>query len=143
MLKKTILVAGLLYLLPACNNDGDSPATAAPENDVDAARTFIRCALDGKWKDARRLIVQDSTNIGYLDATEQNYNQHLTVTQQRGYRESTIRIFDTRKLGDSVSVVTYANTYYKDRKDSIKVVKQGGAWLVDLKYSFPNNPQVK
>ncbi|GAA4735783.1 DUF4878 domain-containing protein [Flavisolibacter ginsenosidimutans] len=139
MLKKIVFNTCLL-LLVACNNDSESTSAAPPENDVDAARTFIRSALDGRWKDAKRLIVQDSINIGDLDATEQNYTQHMNVTDQRGYRESQIRIFDTRKQGDSISIVTYANTY-KNQKDSIKVVKQNGAWLVDLKYSFPNNRQ--
>jgi len=139
MLKKIVFNTCLL-LLVACNNNSESTAAAPPENDVDAARTFIRSALDGRWKDAKRLIVQDSINIGDLDATEQNYTQHMNVTDQRGYRESQIRIFDTRKQGDSISIVTYANTY-KNQKDSIKVVKQNGAWLVDLKYSFPNNRQ--
>ena len=137
MLKKIVFTTGLFWLI-ACNNNSESTAAAAPENDVDAARTFIRSALDGRWKDAKRLIVQDSTNIGDLDATEQNYTQHMNVTDQRGYRESTIRIYDTRKVNDSISIITYSNTY-KNQKDSIKVVRQNGNWLVDLKYSFPNN----
>ena len=93
--------------------------------------------MDGKWKDAKRLILQDSANIDDLDLTEQNYTQRMDVTEQRGYRESTIRIFDTIKIGDSVSIVTYSNTF-KNKKEEIKVVKVKGAWLVDLKHSFPN-----
>lgn len=124
-------------LLLACNNESEKQASAAPENDVDAATTFIRYALDGKWKDAKRLVVQDSANLEDIDLAEQNYTQRTAVTEQRGLRESTIRIFDTRKLSDSVSIVTYANTF-RNKKDSVKVVKQSGAWLVDLKYSFPS-----
>lgn len=122
-------------MLLACNNESETQAHTAPESDVDAARTFIRYALDGKWKDARQLIVQDSANLIDLELAEQNYTQRMGVIDQRGYRESTIRIFNTRKLGDSASVVTYANTYM-NKKDSIKVIKQNDRWLVDLRYSF-------
>lgn len=134
MPKKSVFAA-LVFLLLACNNESETQANTAPESDVDAARTFIRYALDGKWKDARGLIVQDSANLIDLELAEQNYTQRMSVIAQRGYRESTIRIFDTKKLGDSASVVTYANTYM-NKKDSIKVVRQNDRWLVDLKYSF-------
>ena len=125
-------------LLFACNNESERTPAVAPENDVDAATTFIRYALDGKWKDAKRLILQDSANLEDLEVAEQIYTQRMTVNDQRGYRESTIRTYDTRKVSDSISIVTYANTF-KNKKDSIKVVKQNGQWLVDLTYSFPNN----
>jgi hypothetical protein len=138
MLKK-IVFNSMLLLLVACNN-GETSTANSPENDVDAARTFIRSALNGQWKDARRFVVQDSANLEDLDVAEQNYTQRMNVSDQRGYRESTIRIYDTRKVSDSISIVTYSNTY-KNQKDSVKVVKMNGAWLVDLRYSFPNrNP---
>lgn len=123
-----------------CGGD-DKVATTAPENDVDAARTFIRSALDGRWKDARRLIVQDSANIQDLEVAEQAYTQRLSASDQREYRESQIRIYDTRKVSDSISVVIYSNTVpkYINRRDSLQVIKMNGVWLVNLKYSFPNN----
>lgn len=132
----TLLFPALLFF--ACNNSGENAVSTTPENDVDAARTFIRSALDGRWKDAKRLVVQDSANLEDLEVAEQNYTQRMSVTDQRGYREATIRIYDTRKVDDSTSIVTYANTY-KNQKDSVKVLRVNGSWLVDLKYSFPNN----
>ena len=137
MKKTALLFVAFLPLFWACSNGNESAATNKTEGDVDAAREFIRSALDGRWKDARRLILQDSANVQDLDAVEQNYTQRMSVTDQRGYREAQIRIHDTRNQADSVSVVTYSNTYFKDRKDSVKVVRVGGQWLVDLKYSFP------
>lgn len=110
-----------------------------PENDVDAASMFIRSALDGKWKDARKLIVQDSANIEDLEAAER-VAERKGATDKRGYRESQITIHDTRKINDSTSVIIYSNTF-KKQKDSVKSVRVNGNWLVDLKYSFPNNQQ--
>ena len=137
MKKTALLFVAFLPLFWACSNETGPAAPDKTEGDVDAAREFIRSALDGRWKDARRLILQDSANVQDLDAVEQNYTQRMSVTDQRGYREAQIRIHDTRKQGDSVSVITYSNTYFKDRKDSVKVVQVNGQWLVDLKYSFP------
>ncbi|HUC81552.1 MAG TPA: hypothetical protein VMR70_11585, partial [Flavisolibacter sp.] len=101
------------------------------------ARLFIRSALDGRWKDAKRLVVQDSLNIQDIE-TAQRMADRWDVNTQRGYREAQIRIHDTRKQGDSVSIITYSNTF-KNQRDSIKVISIGGQWLVDLKYSFHRN----
>lgn len=128
-----------LLLLPffwGCSNNAENNS-GKPENDVDAARMFIRSALNGRWKEARKLIVPDSANIDDLDVAERNYTERMNAVDQRGYRESQITIHDTRKINDSVSVIIYSNTYKKER-DSVKAVNVNGDWLVDLKYSFPN-----
>ena len=122
-------------MLLACNNGNETAAVAATEGDVDAARTFIRAALDGNYKAAQNLIVPDSANKEWLAIAERSY-MHNNVTQQRGLRESSITIRDTKKLADSITVVTYSNSFYKDRNEKIKVVRQAGTWLVDLKYTF-------
>lgn len=121
----------------SCTGNEEKSA-GQPENDVDAATMFIRSALDGKWKEARTLIVQDSANIEDLDIAER-VAQRRNVTEQRSYRESQIIIHDTHKVNDSTTIVVYSNTF-KNQRDSIKTVRVAGQWLVDLKYSFPNNP---
>lgn len=142
-MKKAILfIVAFLPLYWACSNETETSISDKGENDIDAARMFIRSALDGRWKDAKRLIVQDSTNIQDLEVAEQNYTQRMGVTDQRGYREAQITIHDTRKDSDSVSIITYSNTFKKQR-DSVKVVRVGNNWLVDLKYSFPNTNAVQ
>lgn len=122
-------------LLLACNNETERPVSTAPENDVDAATTFIRYALNGNYKAAQNLIVPDSANKEWLAAAERTY-LHSDVTRQRGLRESSITIRDTKKLNDSISVITYFNSFFKERNERIKVVKRSGSWLVDLKYTF-------
>jgi hypothetical protein len=86
--------------------------------------------------------VQDSLNIEDLETAQRIADRRDAVTQ-RSYREAQIRIHDTRKESDSVSIITYSNTFFKDRRDSVKVVQVGGQWLVDLKYSFPNTNAVQ
>ena len=140
MKKIALLLVAFLPLYWSCSNEVAEPTTTG-ENDVDAARLFIRSALDGRWKDAKRLVVQDSLNIQDIE-TAQRMADRWDVTTQRGYREAQIRIHDTRKMGDSVSIITYSNTF-KNQRDSIKVVNVSGQWLVDLKYSFHRNNSVQ
>lgn len=125
-----------MLILSACNSSDQQKTETTSENDVDAARNFIRSALDGKWKDARHFMVQDSTNTQLLDAYESNYQNHMSREDKRGYNESSITVYDSREVNDSVTIVSYSNSY-KKQKDSLKVIRANNQWLVDLKYSFP------
>ena len=126
----------LFVLLSACTNGDEKEKETTSENDVDAARNFIRSALDGNWREARRFMLPDSTNTQLLDAYENNYQVHMSREDKRGYHESSITLYDTKQLNDSVSIINYSNSY-KKQKDSLRVVRNKGAWVVDLKYSFP------
>lgn len=132
-------ITGFLFLLffCACKGGTDrSDTTQTSENEVDAARNFIRLALDGRWNDARGLVVPDSLNTEYLDIAEQNYQQRLDLATRNGYRAASIIIHSVKEVSDSVSVVHYSNSY-KKQEDSLKIVQRNDRWLVDLKYSFP------
>lgn len=141
-MKKSLLSCLVILLLWACKNDDSENGSGKPESDVDAARMFIRSALDGNYKQARTLIVPDSSNVQLLDNLERAYLHNTNASDQRGYRESSIRIHDTKKINDSNSVVIFSNSF-KNQKDSVKAIRIGSDWLVDLKYSFPqtNIPQ--
>jgi hypothetical protein len=136
---KRIVWFGLLALATfgACTNDEQETKAAASENDVDAARNFIRAALDGKWGAAKNYMLQDSTNVQLLERAESMY-QTQDREEKRGYRESTINLYDTRQAGDSITIVKYSNSF-KKKMDSLKVVRLNGQWVVDLKYSLLAN----
>ena len=133
-MKRIALIAVLgMLIFSACNNDESSTAPKS-ENEVDAARNFLRASLDRKWDLARKYLLQDSANLERISTIEESY-QDEDREDRRGYRESSITTYDTRKINDSASVVQYSNSYVK-KKDSLKVVRVNGTWLVDLKYSF-------
>ena len=141
------IITGFLFLLffCACSNDSTtdrSDTTQTSENEVDAARNIIRLALDGRWNDARGLVVPDTLNNEYMDLAEQNYQQRLDLATRNGYRAASIIIHSVAEISDSVSVVHYSNSY-KKQEDSLKVVRSGDRWLVDLKYSFPATKKVE
>lgn len=134
-MKKLLTVLMFIFFLWGCSGNDSKSAFEKPEGDVDAARSFIRAALDGNYKQARTLILPDSSNVQLLDNLERAYLHNNNAMEQRGYRESSIRIHNTRKISDSASVVIYSNSL-KNKQDSIKAVRVNNDWLVDLKYSF-------
>lgn len=121
-----------LQLFYACSNE-EKPLTS--ENDADAARNFIRSALDGEYDKARGFMIADSVNNQFLDAFQRNYTDRMSRDDKKGYREASINIHSLRPVNDSTTVVNYSNSY-KKQNDSLKVVKTAAGWLVDLKYSF-------
>lgn len=124
-------------LLQACKSK-DNQESPASENNIDAARNFIRAALDGKFDEARTFMIQDSLNMNYMDIAERSY-QHTDQAQKDGYRTATIRIFSpVKEINDSTSIVIYSNTYKND-PDTLRVMRVKGQWLVDLKYLFEHD----
>lgn len=127
------LIGGVFFLLflYSCSNN-DVPGTS--ESDIDAARNFIRASLDNDFDKARSYMIQDSLNNEYLDAA-MRHRASRPKEENRLYKEASIRIFDTRKESDSVSIISYSNSY-RNTKDSLKIVRNNNQWMVDLKYSF-------
>jgi hypothetical protein len=128
----------LLVLLVSCN-DSDRKVSSEPENEMDAARNFIRAALDGNYKKAKTLLVNDSLNLQDIEASERLYIERMSKEDKEKYRGASIHIHDSRKVDDSTSIVYYSNTY-RNQKDSLKIIKMNGKWLVDFKYIFKHKP---
>jgi hypothetical protein len=125
----------LFFLLPACNSD--KKPTGQSENDIDAARNFIRAALDGKFDEARTYLLTDSVNINWMDVAERSY-QKTDDDTKRGYRSSSINIHQVNPVNDSTTVVIYSNSFKNDH-DTLKIIKEKGQWLVDLKYLYEHD----
>ncbi len=134
-MKSNLFFLSLLFFAATCTNNTNKEKK--PENDIDAARDFIRAALDGKFDIAKTYMLQDSSNIQYLDAVERNY-QKLPDSTKDGYRESSINIHLVNPVNDSTTVVVYSNSFMKD-KDTLRVCKVNQQWEVDLKYIFEHD----
>jgi type IV secretory pathway component VirB8 len=129
-----LLFACCILILWACK-DKNNQSNPASENNIDAARNFIRSALDGKFDEARRYMLTDSVNTNYLDVVERSH-KNLAADIKNGYRASSINIIQVMEpTTDSVTVVIYSNSFKKD-PDTLKVLKINGKWLVDLKYLY-------
>lgn len=125
-----LLAAICLY---ACKDSGRE-ASGKSENPVDAARNFIRAALDGDYDKAKTYMKNDSLNQEDLSTIER-LNERLSPEEKERYHDASIRIYETRHLDDSTSVIYYSNSY-RNIKDSLRVIRAGDEWLVDFKFIF-------
>lgn len=127
-----ILFVGLIMLI-ACKES--QKKTGESENNIDAARNFIRAALDGKYTEARNYMLSDSVNTNFMDVAERSY-QRESQENKDGYRSASINILSIKHpVKDSVTVVIFSNSY-KNNPDTLKVIKLNGQWLVDFKYLY-------
>ncbi|MBK6938052.1 MAG: DUF4878 domain-containing protein [Chitinophagaceae bacterium] len=125
----------LIYItfLFACGGK-NKKAVAVSDNNMDAARNFIRAALDGKYTEAKRYMLNDSLNNYFMNLAERSYQKYDTETRT-GYLNSSIQFHKTIPVNDSVSVIIYSNSFKNDH-DTLRVIKSGDNWLIDLKYLF-------
>ena len=123
----------------ACNNE-DKKATEEQDSSglMDATRNFIRSALDGKFDEAKKYMLIDSSNVHYLENAEELYNK-LDPPTKESYAASSIIIHSKdEKIPDSLAVVIFSNSY-KNNPDTLRVLKQNSQWLVDLKYLYEHD----
>jgi hypothetical protein len=134
---KTTLAALLAAFLLLCCQDKKHGS----ENDVDAARNFIQAVLENDFDEAENYLLRDSLNKEYFAITRENFRNKNADTL-RSYKEASINIHEVRPQGDTVTFIQYSNSFQKV-KTPLKVVKQQGEWLVDLKYTFTSNQSVE
>ena len=130
---KSIATIFLIFLLVACNNS-DQEAETKSDNDMDAARNFLDAALKGDYKNASTYMLQDSANKEWLNVAQRGY-QRYSPDEKSKLKSASLRFFDTKQVNDSTTITVFANSY-KNKKDTLRIVKMNGQWLVDLKYLF-------
>lgn len=133
-MKVLIKTVSFLLLFLACRSTDEKNAPA--ENDVDAARNFIRATLDGQYDKARSLMVNDSTNTQWLDAFERSYNEKMSPETKFEYKNASINIREVKAINDSVTEIRYSNSYFPKDTNLLRVVRINDKWLVDLKSYF-------
>lgn len=132
---KQLFHLSLLLLLAACNTE-DKKNETEPEDDLGAARNFIRAALDGDYAKARTYLLPDSMNTEYMNLSERKYNETMSREMKDEYKKASINIHEVKPLNDSASVISYSNSYFKKDTQHLKVVKLNNKWLIDFKYYF-------
>ena len=139
---KKIIYLALIVLISACTNSTKEPEAPKPENGLDAASKFLRAVLDGDYKTARAYSVNDSTNKQTLDISEFKYNNEMPPDVKRAYKTASIRFpGEPRKINDSVTIIHYSNSH-SNQLDSLKVIRTGGQWLIDLNFRFEQKDQI-
>jgi hypothetical protein len=109
-----------------------------PDDALGTARTFIRYSLDGKYDEAKSLMLQDSVNNFELSELKRRYNTNLSDKEKDAYKNASIIIHAMDQVNDPIVIINYSNSY-KKKQMPVKVILHNGIWQVDLNYTFSGN----
>ena len=132
-MNKIISLLIFTLAISACNHS----AELSKSDPLESGRGFIESSLKGDYDEAQKYILQDDTNIQNFIVWK-DFNSRSSKEEREGYRDANILIDSIQKISDSVTIITYSNTY-KNRPEKLKMVKKNNEWLVDFKYSFTDN----
>lgn len=132
------VIAGMLSLVlivSACSHSEE----VSKKDPLESGRGFIESSLKGDYDQAQKYLLQDSINMEYFNGLKDFYRTR-SKDEKDGYKNANILIDSTQQISDSVTVITYSNTY-KNQPAKLKMVRKNNEWLVDFKYTFNNNLQ--
>ncbi len=133
MVKK---ISGLLFsllLVYSCNNETKvRPATA-----LDTGREFIRSSLNGDFKAAQDLLLQDTQNVQLFESYK-IFFERLPAETKIKYKSAGYNINKYLDLDDSTTIINYSNSYM-NKPMEIKVVRRNKIWCIDFKYISSGN----
>lgn len=127
-----------LCLLGFITVNGCNTKREIPNTDIEVTRAFIKNILENNFKEATDFVLPEDTNDQYLSLFKK-YFESKSKEELEQYKNADIVINEINNINDSVTVVNYSNSYKKNEKNKVKVVRKNGQWLVDLKYTFPGN----
>lgn len=110
----------------------DEKNFTAAEDAQEAGTQFIRASLDGNYAKAKFYLLKDSTNLVLIKRQQLNYEQ-LSADNKRGNREASIRPIEIKSENDSSTLYKYYHTANTGDTTTIRIKKENGEWLVDLK----------
>ena len=124
------LFSALILLLTISCSDQTKYTPA--EDAQEAGTQFIRASLDGDYAKATFFLLKDSTNLLLIRQQQINYEQ-LSDEKKRDNREASIRPIEIKKENDSTTLYKYYHTSNTKDTTTIRITKETGEWLVDLK----------
>lgn len=134
MIKKFFLPLVLIALVFSCK----PKEKKQPVTDVEVATAFIRNLLDNNFTEAEQYLLKDETNNQIFERFKKQYSEKDQATLEK-YKAAEIIVNDISYVTDTVCIFNYSNSYSRADKTKLKVVRPGGQWLIDLKYTFSGN----
>jgi len=133
MIKKILVLIALFATAISCNNKKINP-----ETDVEVATAFVRDILDNNFKEAEQFLLIDETNRQYFDRFQQQYHAQDKEKLEK-YKDAEIIVNEVSYVTDTICIFNYSNSYSRQEKTKLKLVRIDNKWLVDLKYTFSGN----
>lgn len=115
--------------------DSDRSKDDKAETDINAARYFIQYSLKRDYDKARTYMLPDTPNINRMAAIERI---HLSPEEENGLATASINIHKVDKVNDSLTIITYSNSYMNNH-DTLRVKRVSGKWLVDFNYIWDHD----
>ncbi len=134
MLKKILPGILLAAAVIACS----SPAKKTPVTDVEVATSFVRNILDNKFDEAEKYLLRDEINLELFNRFRNQYSSQKKEVLEK-YKDADILVNETSYITDSIYIFNYSNSYARELKNKIKLVRVNGKWLVDFQYTFSGN----
>ena len=128
-MKLSLQILALCIVLFSCNNkDAKRPTTA-----TETGTEFIRATLDGNFKAAEMLLLNDEQNKAMF-ASYKTYYERLPQDKKQEYKKASYTINTLTDVNDTTTVINYSNSYMKQPMN-IKVVRRNNEWGIDFKYT--------
>lgn len=134
MIKKILFCSAILALLYACKSE----VKKEPVTDVEVATAFVRDILDNKFDEAGRFLLKDETNTQIFERFRKQYSTKDKQILDK-YKAADIIVNEISYVTDTICIFNYSNSYSKDVKTKLKVVRIDQKWLIDLQYTFSGN----
>ena len=128
MIKLFVFLFIIVTLFACKSNDAKRPGTA-----VETGTEFIRATLDGNFKAAGPLLLNDLENAAMFQSYK-TYYERLPAEKKVSYRNASYNINTLTEPNDSVTIINYSNSYMQQPMN-IKVLKRNNVWSIDFKYT--------
>src|SRR6185437_206845 len=106
MKRALIILFGFIILLASCNNN-DNVDKSDP---LISGRGFIEASLKGDYKQAKKYLLNDSTNMEYFEGLK-DFNLKMSPEERHGYTDANIIIDSSINKSDSVTIIYYTNSF--------------------------------
>ena len=128
-MKLSLQILTLCIIICSCKNNDEKRPTTATETGTE----FIRASLDGNFKSAEKLLLNDAQNTAMFDSYK-TYYERLPQEKKQAYKKASYIINILTDENDSTTIINYSNSYMKQPMN-IKVVRRNETWSVDFKYT--------
>ncbi len=128
-MKLSLQILTLCIIICSCKNNDEKRPTTATETGTE----FIRATLDGNFKSAEKLLLNDAQNTAMFDSYK-TYYERLPQEKKQAYKKASYIINTLTDENDSTTIINYSNSYMKQPMN-IKVVRRNETWSVDFKYT--------
>ncbi len=134
MIKPIYAIVIITTVFLSCNSNEKK----TPMSEINVANAFIRDILDNHLTDAEQYLLKDTTNGQYFDSFKKQYAKKDKAELEK-YKASDINVNEISYVTDTICIFNYSNNYNIKVKNKLKIVRVGGKWLVDFKYTFSGN----